>query len=172
MPDQLPNTYLVGFFTVDGEPSVIEVPCTGNGRLDNENLKSELKRKHPTGEIVRVGSTIERRDPDTDPGFIVLDSGDTLQRLFDSEDPARPLTSRRIGRAFFTGTPCDILLTFDRAHSTVGVRLLPRIKVGDGVITFSNRINSQLLVSELPRLIKDVLGRDARDIVLRTKENA
>lgn len=164
------NLVLVGFFNVDGEPSSIEVPCTGNGRVDNENLKAELRRRHPAAkDILRLGSTIENRD-DIDLGYIVLDSGATLQRLFDSDDATRPLSSRKIGRVFFASTPCDVVITFDRAGSTVGVLLLPRIKVGDSVIKFSNKLNSQVPVSELPRLIKDVLGADARDLQLRTRE--
>lgn len=178
MSDTLPPAFLVGFFDVqDFGPDVAEVPCTGNGPRDNAALMAAIRAKHPKQArcaacIRKTGSTIETRDPNEDPGYIDLDSGATLRQLFDAEDPSQPLrTSRLIGRAFFSGTPCNVVLTFNRSSGAVGVTLLPRIKIGDSVIKFGNAINPQQLVSELPRLVKEVLGHDARNIVLKVRES-
>lgn len=61
------------------------------------------------------------------------------------------------------------MLTFSRATNSVGVLLLPRLKSGGAVIPFSNRISPSILVSELPRLVRDVLGRDALALELNIK---
>lgn len=150
-----------------------EVPCTGKGRTDYAALMAVMRRKHPLvseGDLRRTGSVIEVRD-DTNPGWIEVAPGLTLRQLF---DPAtveeQPATSREIGRVFFNGTPCRILLTFQRGAGSCGVTLLPRIKMGDSTINFSNQINPQQLASTLPDILAGVLGSDARALELNLRE--
>lgn len=171
-----PQRIFVGFFEVPGfGPDSVEVPFTDNGRNDYAALDRAILHKHPSllraAAIARTGAIIELRDPAEDPGYINLDDGRTLRQLFDSPDGVAPArTSLRIGRVFFNSTPCNVMLTFTRAANSVGILLLPRVKMGDTVINFSNKISPQLLVSDLPRIVKDVLGHGARALDLNTRK--
>lgn len=167
-----PYRIFVGFFEVDGAPDSVEVPFTDNGAADYKALAKAVEARHPGWKtLLRTGSIIELRDPAEDPGYIDLDSGQTLRQLFDSPDGVAPVrTSLRIGRVFFNSTPCNVMLTFTRAANNVGLVLLPRIKVGDTAIHFANRISPQTSVLDLPRIVKEVLGRDARALDLNTRK--
>lgn len=173
-PEPVPNVIIVGFFDVPGFGSdSVEVPCTGNGPAEYRALAQAIIKRHPKVDptkITRTGSVVEQRDPNEDPGYIDLDDGRTLRQLFDAVDTTQdPPSSRNIGQVFFSGVPCKIMLTFNRAGGHVGLILIPRVKMGSTAIPFSNQIQPQLAVTELPRLIRDILGKDAHAIQLRTR---
>jgi len=165
---------MVGFFEVEGHgPDSVEVPCTGIPATDYANLTGAMRERHPgvpKDKIVRTGSSVELRNPEEDPGIIDLDSGITLRQLFDSTEkfPAGR-SSLRIGRAFFSGAPYTVFLTYNRGAGRIGVQLQPRTKT-ETVVNFSNQINPGLPVVDLPKLIQDVLGSDGRSLELTTRK--
>lgn len=165
---------IVGFFIVNGEPDTIEVLCTGKGLTDYANLATAMQKRHPKvprNKITRTGAIIELRDPAEDVGYIDRTSGKTLRQLFDSSDGiAPPRTSLRIGRAFFNGSPVNIMLTYSRAQGSLGVLALPRIVTGGTAINFGNRISPMLLVEGLERLVKEVMGNGVRALELNTRK--
>lgn len=167
------NTFITGFFQVDGVPDSVEVPCSGRGGADYAALNLAIGARHPKAKsFIRTGSVVEIRDPAEGIAKIDLDSGLTLRQLFDSPDGvSASRTSLNIGRVFFNSTPCYVMLTFTRAASSVGILLLPRIKMGDTAINFSNKISPQTSVVDLPRIVKEVLGRDARALELNTRRS-
>lgn len=166
---------ITGFFNIEGfGPDVVECPCTGIPAVDYANLTGAIREKHPKvlrDQITRTGSNVELRDPAEDPGIIDLDSGKTLRQLFDVDEPnAEPRSSIRIGKVFFSGSPYTVFLKFNRAAGRVNVALQPRTK-SDTAINFSNQILGGLLVVDLPRLVSEVLGTDARMLELNTRKN-
>lgn len=165
---------IVGFFNVNGEPDTVECLCTGKGPVDYANLATAMQKRYPKvprNKIVRTGAIIELRDPAEDPGYIDLRSGLTLRQLFDSPDGlVPPRSSLRIGRAFFNGSPVNVMLTYNRAAGSVGVIALPRVKMGDTPINFGNRISPMLLVEGLERLVKEVMGNGVRALELNTRK--
>ena len=173
-PEPVPNVFIVGFYEVPGfGPDSVEVPCVGNGPAEYRALANAIAKRHPKVDptkIARTGSIVEQRDPAEDPGYIDLDDGRTLRQLFDPNDSnEEPRTSRNVGHVFFCSTPCKIMLTFNRGAGNIGIVLIPRVKMGSTAIPFSNVIQPQLAVTELPRIIKEVLGHDAHAITLRTR---
>lgn len=169
----LPNRYLVGFYDVEGiGQDSVETPCTGNGPAEYHALNVAIAARHPGKKSQRVGSVVEYRDPTEDPGYIDLGSGQTLRQLFDVDDGEKPRTNRVIGRVFFSGTPCNIMLTFNRSGTTIGLVLLPRIKTGSPAIPFSNVIQPQAAVEDLERIVREVLGSDAHALTLRIRPAA
>lgn len=171
----LPQPVLVGFYAVDGfGPDMVEVPLTGDGPKDYAALNVAIRARHPKAKsATRTGSAIETRDPNEDPGYIDLDGGMTLRQLFDPTDTNQdPRSSRVIGRVFFSGTPCNVVLTFNRAAGSVGLLLLPRVKIGSTAITFSNVIQPQRPVLDLDRIVREVLGNDAHALELRLRPAA
>lgn len=158
-----PTHALVGFFHVDGNPSSVEVPLTGTPADQYSALAAAIKAKHPTAQhIHRLSSRIEPRG--AGEGFVEVHDGATIRNLFAApegkEDPCRT-----IGKTFFSGAPYDVTLLFVRAAGVAAVHLKPRMS-GHSPIKFHNQINPQQLVTELPRIIDEVLGRDAKETEL------
>lgn len=171
MQNKTPPTQITAFYLVDGIPDEVTVVSTGRGPSDYGNLYAAIQKKYPKvprSRIVRTGSVISLQNGGEAPR-IDLNSGKTLRQLFDTAAAnGEPRTSLNLGKVFFNGTPCSVMLTFNRAASFIGVLLLPRIK-SDGPIKFSNQLSPQMAVSELPRLVRDVLGRDALALELNIK---
>jgi hypothetical protein len=76
-----------------------------------------------------------------------------------------------LGRCFFSGAPYDIALLFSRSSGQAGIVLRPRTPTS-GIVSFQNKINPMILVTELPQLVRGILGNDARDIRLNTRPPA
>jgi len=161
------TNFLIGFFHVEGHGKVtVETPLTGNGAADYANLWSQVRNKFQNAsqtDIVRTGSTIEARTPAGHE--IKFAPGSTIQQLFlvlgdDSDDAC----SRHIGRVDFSGQECDIVLRFHRAKNSAGVTLLER--VNKSAIRFSDGIPGMRLASDLPDLVKGIVGNDGRNLKL------
>lgn len=169
------KNFLVGFYTVNNfGPDTVEVPCAGNGPAEYAALLLAIREKHPDKgrhDFVRTGSVIESRDTEGADKPQEVEPGATLRQLFDAADVGQPeLTSREIGRVFFSAAPCKVVLTFSRASGSIGVLLLPRIKIGDSVIKFSNLINPQQLVTSLESIVRDVIGVEGTNLTLNICE--
>lgn len=169
------QTVLVGFFDVKGfGPDSVEVPITGNGPRDYAALQTAILAKHNgshRNEITRTGSKIEQRTGTTQ-NYLGDVPGQTIRQLFDGALALdKPLPAVLLGRCFFSGTPYDIALLFSRSSGQAGVVLRPRVPTA-GVVSFQNKINPMILVTELPQLIREILGNDARDIRLNTRPPA
>jgi hypothetical protein len=72
--------------------------------------------------------------------------------------------SRSIGRVDFSGQECDIVLRFHRAKNAAGLTLLER--VSKSAIRFSDNIPGMRLASDLPDLVKSIVGQDGRNLQL------
>lgn len=158
--------FLVGFFQVEGHgQDCVETPVIGNPKEEHARLISLIRRKHPKSKsITKTGESIENRDGENGAGHIQLTPGQTLGGLFGSTE-----TLRCVGQCWFSGAPYSIVLSYYRAQSCIGVVLRARLSK-DGDIRLGNRINPQRLASELPQVIDEVLGREARDIKLNIRE--
>lgn len=160
---------IVGFFRVpDVGPDSVETPLTGNGKRDYATLQAAIEKKYPKakkGSIKRVGSVVEMRDESN--AYIEVTPGMTIGQLFGaSETEENAETNRTIGRVFFNGSPADVVLVFLKAQGFVRLQLSPLLR-GEGPMRFSNQINAQRQVSEVPQLVKEILGGDARDLKLK-----
>ena len=169
------KTVLVGFFDVKGlGPDSVEVPCTGNGPRDYAAIQAAIMAKHPgahRNEITRTGSKIEQRTGTTQ-NYLGDVPGQTIRQLFDGALALdKPMPAVLLGRCFFNGAPYDIALLFSRSSGQAGVVLRPRVPTA-GIVSFQNKINPMILVTELPQLIREILGNDARDIRLNTRPPA
>ena len=169
------TTVLVGFFDVKGfGPDSVEVPVTGNGPHDYSACMAAIRAKHPgshRSEITRTGSKIEQRTGTTQ-NYLGDVPGQTIRQLFDGALALdKPLPAVLLGRCFFSGAPYDIALLFSRSSGQAGVVLRPRTP-SSGIVSFQNKINPMVLVSELPQLVREILGNDARDIKLNTRPPA
>lgn len=169
MSKQAETSYnvLVGFWRVDGTEHSNEVRLTGKGRLDRMALGADLKKTFPNAkEIIPLGTRIELRSNAT--AFVLAEPGAVLRNIFTSaegkEDPVK-----NIGTVWFQGAPFEVLLLFSRANGAVLVNLKPRV-VNYGMVRFSNKLNPQRLLSELPTLLAEVFGADARDLKLNIRE--
>ncbi len=164
---------IIGFYDVPGYgPDSVETEVTNKPREDYLTLNDLIRKRFPRTkvpqDIKRTGSIVELRD-DNDPGYVEVPIGTTIAQLFGdgngNNDP-----SRVIGRVFFSGTPADIVLVYLRAQGSVTVNLKPVLRK-DGLIHFGNRLSPMRLASELPQLIKEILGHDARDLKLKFRES-
>ena len=157
---------LVGFYQIpEFGPDCVETPIVGRPFEEYSNLDAQIYKRHPKfrpGDLKRFGSVIEIRD-DTNPGYIDPVPGQTIRQLFEGL-PEDATPQRQIGRTFFCGSPFHIMLLYT-AGGQVKIVLHPRLK-GEGPVQFSNQISAQRLVSELPTLVNEVLGKDARDTAL------
>jgi hypothetical protein len=171
MQDAKIKRVIVGFYNVPefGSDNV-ETEVKGTPREQYARLDAAIQKRHPKhkGKMKRLGSTIEVRSGSDD--YVDLTAGMTIGQIFQDEegidDPVRT-----VGRVFVSGAPYDVLLVYTKAAGTVRVRLNPVLKnMGSGVVRFSNQINGQLLAKELPQLIADVIGAEARRLVLRFRD--
>jgi hypothetical protein len=160
------TNYLIGFFNVDGHGQVtVETPLTGGGNNDYAKLWELVRAKFPKSEkedIIRTGSTIETRTP---AGYDVkFAPGSTIQQMFLNLGDGDDACSRLIGRVDFSGQECDIVLRFHRAKNSAGVTLSER--VSKSAIRFSDNIPGMRLASDLPDLVKSIVGQDGRNLKL------
>jgi hypothetical protein len=160
------KNYLVGYYLVNGVPDSVETPIIGNPRAEKAKLTELIHDKHPnarTGTILPNGQVIDSRSA-TDPGFITLYDGQTIRQLFKGVE-GEDLGSRRIGTVFFSGSPFEIELVF--SAGVVKVRLLPKLRT-DSIVQFSNQLDAQRQVSEIPKIITEVLEpRNIRNLVFK-----
>ncbi len=169
MSNKQPKRFLVGYFNVPNHgPDSVETEVVGSPQEQYAKLAELIRQRHPKapkGGIERVGSVVELRDGSDD--FIELPPGATIGQIFDTEGNEAEAT-RTVGSAFVEATPCKIVLILSRDAQVVRVQLTPVLKnIGNGITRFSNQINPQQSATELPQILKDVLGSSARDMKLR-----
>lgn len=167
MNDTEQENFLIGFFHVEGHgKATVETPLTGNGATDYQALWTKVCALFPdaaTADIQRTGSTIEARKPEGNA--VKYAPGSTIQQLFmaqgsDSDNGC----SCQIGRVDFSGQECDIVLRYHRAKNSAGVNLVER--VSKSAIRFTDNVPGMRLASELPDLVKDIVGQDGRNLKL------
>lgn len=160
------KNYLIGFFHVEGHGKVtVETPLSGRGADDHQELWKLVRAKFPAAaksDIIRTGSTIEQRVAAGNE--VKYAPGSTIQQLFLSFGQSDDACSRHIGRVDFSGQECDIVLRFHRAKNSAGVTLLER--VSKSAIRFSDNIPGMRLASDLPDVVKDIVGQDGRNLKL------
>lgn len=157
------TNFLVGFFHVEGHGKVtFETPLTGHGTADYEKLWAQARSKYPGAHIERTGSTIESRTADGES--IHYAPGSTIQQLFLMVDGGDDLCSRHVGRVDFSGQECDVVLHFHRAKNSAGLNLVER--ASKAAIRFSEGISGMRLASDLPDLVKGIVGNDGRNLNL------
>lgn len=165
-----PITVLVGFWRVDGVEHSNETKLSGNGLKDKETLLTGIKKAHSGAkEILSLGTRIEQRSAET--AFIEVTPGAVLRNIFDGpegkEDPIR-----KVGEVWFSGSPYEVVLMHSRAQGCVLVRLQPRLASAGSAIKFSNQLNPQRSLSELPTLLAEVFGSDGRALRLNIRERS
>src|SRR5574342_1177188 len=162
------NKVFIGFFLVDGQPDSVEVPLTGNGNVDRAALAKAIRDRHPKAStIVPNGTRFGTRSEDA--GFIETSEGMVLRNIFphDDKNPANP--SRVIGRVFYSGTPYEVVLLYQRAPGYITIALKPRVNT-HGPVKFPNQLHPQLPLHEFPAILAEILGRDARSLELDIRE--
>lgn len=163
-----PHTVLIGYFDVaEYGPDSVETVSTGDGSKDYAALGAKIKARHPGKSYTRRGSNFEIRDG-TNVGPIELPPGSTIGQLFVNHDN-RIEAAREIGKVFFNGTPQKIILVFLRAQGAVTVRLHPHLHT-EGVVMFPHKFSPQRLATELPEIIRGIVGQDGREMTLNFRE--
>lgn len=145
------------------ETDVVGNPAAEYAALDNAILKKHTKFR--PGQLRRTGSVIELRSANA--GFITYSPGGTLRQIFEGLEPGA-VPSRQIGRVFFAGSPYSVQLIYS-AGGQIKVMLHPRL-AGHSPVNFSNILSGQSLVEELPGLIREVLGSDAKGLELNLRK--
>lgn len=158
---------LVGFWRVDGVEHSNETKALGKGAEEKFALAQAIRAQFPDAkEILPIGTKIEIRTEEN--AFIEAIPGAVIRNIFSNpeghEDPIR-----LVGQVWFSGFPYEIVLRHSRAEGCVFVRLHPRLP-STGIIKFSNQLSPQRLLTELPSLLNEVLGSDARDLRLNIRE--
>lgn len=162
---------MVGFFNVPGVgPDSVETPIVGNPKQEYAALQKLIERKHRLPNIRRIGSVVETRDAEN-PGYLEIHPGATLAQLFLAKHAANVEQARRIGSAFIAGHPFFLFLILSRAEGRVIVEARGALS-GSGNIRFPNKISANRLASELPMMVEEVLGSEARNIKLNLREVA
>ncbi len=167
-----PTRVIIGFYNVPGfGPDSVETAVEGQPRDQYARLDALILTRHKNAKgVKRFGSTVELRNGDSD-GFIDLRDGLTIGQIFENEETQEAEALRTVGTVFVNGTPHNVVLVLSRALGTVRVQLLPVLKnIGAGPTRFSNQIQSARLATELPQLLKDIIGKDGRDLKLRFRE--
>jgi hypothetical protein len=77
-------------------------------------------------------------------------------------------TGIEIGSVFFQGEKCQVTLRNLRSRNCVTLALRPP---GGNQIVFSNHIGAARLAKELAYVVKEVLGNEARELVITLKES-
>lgn len=168
-------SYIVGSYRVPGVPGVVtvEAPLTGVAKRDYDNLYLELKKLHPNlapGDARRLGSVVETREDA--PQFINPYPGMTLRQLFidnATADGSGAECFREVGTVFFEGAAQDVLLRYLQDKGMVGLTLKDRMT--RNATRFSNQVNAGLPVEQLPAIVQEILGKDARELSLRLKQH-
>lgn len=160
------TNHLIGFFHVEGHGKVTaETPLTGSGAADYAKLWELVRERFPNAaknDIIRTGSTIEAR---TAVGLEVKYApGSTIQQLFLAFGDGDDACSRLVGRVDFHSQECDIVLRYHRARNAAGITVTER--VSKSAARFSDNIPGMRLASDLPELIKDIIGQDGRNLKL------
>lgn len=160
------TNYLIGFFHVEGHGKItVETELTGSGAHDYAKLRELVREKFPNAakeDIIRTGSTIEAR---TAAGSEVkFAPGSTIQQLFLAFGDGDDACSRIVGRVDFYSQECDIVLRYHRARNAAGITVTER--VSKSAARFSDNIPGMRLASDLPELIKDIIGQDGRNLKL------
>jgi len=160
----------IGFFLVDGQPDSAQVPLTGNGERDRRTLAAAIRARHPDAkDIIPNGTRFETVTDER--GFIDSTPGMVLRNVFNVDAVGTIDPLRVVGRVFFSGAPYDVQLNLLRAQGVVVVTLKPRVTgANHGSIRFSNQLNPQTLLEDFPRILAEVLGRDARNLELDIRE--
>jgi hypothetical protein len=165
------KSVIIGYYEVPGfGPDSVETAVVGRPAEQYATLKKLIEARHPGKKnIVRTGSNVELRTKEN--AFIELADGATIDQLFSNEKTGEAETNREIGKVFMSSRPYNVFLVHLRAQGYVQVQLTPKLRSeGDAVFRFSNRLNPNRLVTELPQIIKDVIGADARNLVLNFRE--
>lgn len=163
------NSVIIGYYQVPGfGPDTVETPVKGKPREQYAKLEELIAAKHPHIKritLTRTGTRIELRTKEN--AFVDLRPGQTLDQLFISDKTGSEDLTREIGSVFMAGRPYAVVLVHLRAAGYVRVRLSPKLRgSGDAPFSFSNQLNPNRLVDELPQLVKDVIGADGRDLKL------
>ena len=163
----VPKQVLVGFYEVPGYgQDSVETDIVGKPSQQYARLAAAIAARHPKAKgIIRLGSKIETRKGEDD--YVITFPGMNIGQLFKAGSEAE--TSLTIGRFFMRSAVWDLVLVQNRAAGHVSVQANSVLK-NDGVMRFSNRINPQRSLEELPGIIKEVLGPDVRDLQLRFRE--
>lgn len=169
------KNYLVGFFQVPGQECqvIVETPLTGHGPTDYRNLQAQVQKlfpQVPPPNIVRTGSVIESRDPQEVQEYINPLPGMTIRQLF-PENPTQGAEEcfRIIGSVFFSGQACKVTIRYHYEKGTISLVLIDRLT--KTTTRFTNQINASLLVKELGPVLKEIFGKDAKDLQLRVKSH-
>lgn len=160
------KTVLVGFFNVPkvGVESV-ETEVKGRPAEQYARLAAAIAKRHPkTPGIKRVSSVVEARSDEDE--YVETFPGMTLGQVFEGGDPSTATAFRTVGRFFTKSSVWDLVLVFNRAEGRVKVQAKPVTKA-DGLVKYSGSLSAQLQVGELPRTLKEILGKDVRDLKLR-----
>ena len=159
---------LVGFFHVDGVgEDTVEVPLTGDGKVDHAALHAAIQKKHKKvlpKSITRVGSAIEQRSET--PKEIAYPVGALIHSLFTANGTDE--SSLSIGTVIFGDESCEVVLRYLRSRATVGVTLKERMS---GVpIRFTDSIDAGRPVRDLTAAVAGILGNKARELKLTFRE--
>lgn len=147
--------------TGSDEPAfAVDVPLTGDGAADQAAARALAKRKHPGKAMIVISSRIFTR---TENCLLEIPPGSTLSSLF---GPPGGITEDliEIGRAVHDGSRGAVFIRNLRSH--IGLAFRPSM---GGLVIFSNRIVSNRLASELPLIVAEVLGNNAREIQIYLK---
>lgn len=141
-------------------PFTVETPLTGSGLADKANATAVARKKFPGREMTIISSRIYTK---SENALAEIAPGSTLSALFGASGE---VTSDliEVGRAVRDGSRGAIFLRNLRSH--VGLAFRPSL---GGLVLFSNRITSNRLASELPMIVAEVLGNNAREIEVYLK---
>jgi hypothetical protein len=164
--------YITGFFKLIGQEGevAIEVPSTGRAKADYLALDQALRKRFPNlkiGQFKRVNSRVALKAANVSDDIIDPTPGMTLRNLFADHSDNGAESFRNVGTVFFKGSNYHVTLRYLRAKACVGLALTPL--VGGTPVRFTNQIQAGILVDELDRLIREILGNDGRDLKLRTR---
>lgn len=165
------KSVIIGYYSVPGfGPDSVETEVKGKPAAQYAALKSLIEKRHPGAKgIERTGSVVELRDSKN--AFIEIADGATIDQIFANEVSGEAETTRQIGQVFMSGRPYDVQLIYLRASGFVRVQCSPKLRAsGDATFRFSNQLNPNRLVTELPQIVKDVIGADARDLRLNFRD--
>lgn len=147
-----------GHFAPEGsEPFSVETPLTGDSKRDTQSLVNVARRRFPTGKMALKSTRIFTRDRETAPSY---PGASTLGSLF-GESGSLTEVALEVGQVFWEGQSCQIFIKNLRVRSAITISLRPP---SGGAISFSNQIQSNRLLKELPSILREVLGSSAREL--------
>jgi len=161
------SNVMLGQFMVDGGLVTVEVPCGKPGASARDTyaaLEAEVYKLFPGAQSVRrVGSKIEKREN----AAIRLTDGQTVRQLFPHDGDEKSL-ALHVGRVFFHGASCDIVLRFSRGQDRCHITLRDRLR-GTPVNITGGFVLGGSLAANLAESITTLLGSTARELTLRIK---